>query len=392
MDPDAKMPLHHVARLLEIARWIVDSALDGTALPDLVAGVAERLVAAGLPFYRVGLAFRILHPLFSGISITWTEGRGATTTFNPAGDAPETPFGRSPFFYLLREQLLEHRWRLEGDTIGRFPIFAELAAAGVTDYVGLVIRFGTVPIDGPAAGIVSSWATRAPAGFDDHQVAALRWILRPLALAMRVSINDQIARTALETFHGSLVGNRILGGAIKRGAGESLRTVIWYSDLRNSTGLAESLPIEQFLGLLNLYCECTAGAILDGGGQVLEIIGDAVLGVFPVLDAIDDATACTQALTAARDAHRRLGALRAEAHPAADAVRFGIGLHLGEVIFGNVGTVGRLNFGLVGRAVNEAARTESMTKILGRPVLVTDAVARLARVPLDDLWALPLPG
>src|SRR5262249_20992987 len=150
------------------------------------------------------------------------------------------------------------------------------------------------------SGMASSWATSAPGGFSEDAISAIRWIVRPLALAMKGYVKDQIARNALRTFHGPLVGSRILEGAIKRGWGERLHTVIWYSGLRNSTALADSLPTESFLTVLNAYLECSAGAVLAEGGQVLEIIGDAVLGIFPVAEREEQA--CAQACRAAAEA------------------------------------------------------------------------------------------
>ncbi|MGB0057393.1 MAG: adenylate/guanylate cyclase domain-containing protein, partial [Methyloceanibacter sp.] len=202
----------------------------------------------------------------------------------------------------------------------------------------------------------------------------MRAVLTPLALVFRLAIKDQITKNALNTFHGPLVGGRILSGTIKRGDGERLAAALWYSDLRNSTGLADQLPVDAFLDLLNAYFDCAAGAVMEQGGQVLDIIGDAILAFFPAGE---------------RD---RLAALKREGGGKARAIEFGIGVHFGDVVFGNAGTPERLKFGVLGRAVNEVARTADMSKSLKRPVVVSDEVARRSELTLADLGLHELRG
>ena len=219
----------------------------------------------------------------------------------------------------------------------------------------------------------------------------MRAVLTPLALVFRLAIKDQITKAALNTFHGPLVGGRILAGSIKRGDGERLSAALWYSDLRNSTGLADQLPVDAFLDLLNAYFDCAAGAVMEQGGQVLDIIGDAILAFFPAGD--DGGTeACALALEAASSARDRLATLKREGSGKVRAIEFGIGVHFGDVVFGNAGTPERLKFGVLGRAVNEVARTADMAKSLKRPVVVSDEVARRAGITLADLGLHELRG
>ena len=173
----------------------------------------------------------------------------------------------------------------------------------------MIDAFGDAP---PEAhnGLGISWATRQAEGFSTADIATMRQVLAPLALALRVVIKDQITKNTLNTFHGPLIGERILSGTLKRGAGERLSAALWYSDLRNSTGLADTLSGDRFLDLLNTYFDCAAGAVMAQGGQVLDIIGDAILVFFPATDAGGEAEACARALDAAADAHARLAALR----------------------------------------------------------------------------------
>ena len=185
---------------------------------------------------------------------------------------------------------------------------------------------------------------------------------RLLRFVFRLAIKDQITKNALNTFHGPMVGGRILSGTIKRGDGERLDAALWYSDLRNSTGLADELPVDAFLELLNSYFDCAAGAVMEQGGQVLDIIGDAILAFFPTRDGDDASEACALALEAAAGARGRLATLRREGSARTGDIEFGIGVHFGDVVFGNAGTPERLKFGVLGRAVNEVARTADMSK------------------------------
>jgi adenylate cyclase len=394
MTEDARFPPSQ--SLFDAARWVVESGLEDRPIAQMLAGLADRLLDAGIPVGRIQIAFRLLHPLFDYLMATWTRETGAVVTVGATDDGANR-FELTPWYRMLRDKAPEFRRRIEPGGSQEFPIFEELAASGATDYFAQMTRFGVGEIGSPN-GMASSWTTSAPVGFSEAAIAALRWIVRPLALAMKGYVKDQIARNALHTFHGPLVGSRILDGAIKRGWGERLNTVIWYSDLRNSTGLADSLSTENFLALLNAYLDCSAGAVLAQGGQVLEIIGDAVLGIFPVAEQEEEA--CAQACRAAAEAHRRLALLKQSDPAVGQQLAFGLGLHLGEVIFGNVGTEERLAFGLVGGVVNEVARIESLTKSIGRPVLLTDPVAlglhgdaeRCARAGLTDCGLQPLRG
>jgi adenylate cyclase len=380
--------------LREVVAWIVESGLAEAPIAELVDGTVRRLVAAGVPVYRMRIAFRVLHPLFDGMGITWSEEAGAELSFNSLPDHEGSSFRTSPFYFMLANGVMEMRRRLDrGEDVDRFPILAELKQEGATDYFASLVGFGrAAPHPATHGGLASSWATRRPEGFGDDDVAAIRWLLRPLALALRVAIKDQITRTALDTFHGPLVGERILSGAIKRGSGERLSAALWYSDLRNSTALADALPVEAFLELLNAYFDCAAGAVVAQGGEVLDIIGDAILAIFPAGDGADGVEACAQALAAAAGARERLAAMRRDGAARAEAIEFGIGVHFGDVVFGNAGTAARLKFGVIGRAVNEVARTAATAKALARPVVVSDEVARRSALAFEDLGRHHLRG
>jgi adenylate cyclase len=374
----------------DIAAAIIASGISDQPVSNLVETAMRRLVAAGLPLARMQVGFRILHPLFDGMSIVWTEEKGVELEYFEQIDVDGSAFRLSPFYYMLTNDLTELRLRLDRDAIvDSFPLLAEFRGRGLTDYLAMTVAFGgAVMTPETHNGLGISWSTRAREGFNPAHITAMRQALAPLALALRVVIKDQITKNALNTFHGPLVGGRILAGTIKRGAGERLAAALWYSDLRNSTGLADSLSVEAFLDLLNVYFDCAAGAVMAEGGQVLDIIGDAILAFFPVGEA-GEAASCASALRAASGAHARLAALKAKGNPRAEQIAFGIGIHFGDVVFGNAGTAERLKFGVIGRSVNEVARTADMAKLLKRPVVVSDAAVRRVAGPHPEVRAQP---
>jgi adenylate cyclase len=179
------------------------------------------------------------------------------------------------------------------------------------------------------------------------------------------------AQNILETYLGGHAGEKVLAGHIRRGDGEDMHAVIWFCDLRDSTPLADSMRRDEFLRLLNEFFECVLGPVLERQGEILRFIGDAALAIFPV--AADEGDACRRALDAAREAIRRMEAANAARKR---PLRFGIALHLGDVLYGNIGTPTRLEFTVIGAAANEAARIESLCKVLDAPLLVSGPVAR----------------
>jgi len=377
----------------DIPASIIESGIADTPLTKLVEVAMHRLLAAGVPIDRMNVGFRILHPLFDGMSITWMSESGAEVNYAALVDQEGSDFRLSPFYYMLSEHEREWRLRLDHDpAVERFPLLMQLKAKGFTDYLALIVAFGGATLHPQSYdGVATSWSTRAPQGFSAADIAAMRGVIGPLALVFRLAIKDQITKNALNTFHGPLVGGRILSGTIKRGDGERLAAALWYSDLRNSTGLADQLPVDAFLDLLNAYFDCAAGAVMEQGGQVLDIIGDAILAFFPAGDN-GGAKACSLALDAAADARARLATLKREGSGKARTIEFGIGVHYGDVVFGNAGTPERLKFGVLGRAVNEVARTADMAKTLKRPVVVSDEVARRSSCVLADLGLHELRG
>jgi adenylate cyclase len=378
----------------DIPASIIESGIADVPLNHVVEVAMQRVLAAGVPLDRMNVGCRILHPLFDGMSITWTPEGGAEVSYQTLVDQDGSDFRVSPFYVMLTGGNTEWRLRLDREsTIERFPLLIQLKEKGFTDYLALVVAFGNEPLHPRSYdGLATSWSSRSPQGFSEDDVEIMRGVLTPLALVFRLAIKDQITKNTLNTFHGPMVGGRILSGTIKRGDGERLDAALWYSDLRNSTGLADELPVDAFLELLNSYFDCAAGAVMEHGGQVLDIIGDAILAFFPARNGDDASEACAQALEAAAGARGRLATLRREGSARTGDIEFGIGVHFGDVVFGNAGTPERLKFGVLGRAVNEVARTADMSKKLKRPVVVSHEVAKRSSLTLADLGLHELRG
>jgi adenylate cyclase len=257
----------------------------------------------------------------------------------------------------------------------------------MTDWVMVEVVFGS----GQRNAV--SLATRRPGGFSAHDIAETERILHPFALAMENFTNRELAQTLLETYLGRKTGTRVLQGQIRRGDGEGIDAVIWFSDLRDSTPLAQRLGEARFLGLLNDYFEATAGAVLEHGGEVLRFIGDASLAVFPISDTQPRRDMCAAAVEAARAARGRTASVNERRMSAGEeAFHCGIGLHLGHVLYGNIGTPERLEFSVIGAAANETARIEALCKRTGRDIVVSRAVADALGAEWPGLGRFELAG
>jgi adenylate cyclase len=370
-----------------VADWLMSQALGEADLHDIVGGCCDRLLAAGIPLWRGFVTFRILHPKFASVTIVWRrdERTGTVERIETLhGEAfSSDDWRQSPINHMLSTQIPFLRRRLRGEeTLLDFPVCEELREQGASDYVAWMVPFARDNEPGPHQdGVIGSWCTDRPTGFSDAEIRTLVRIQRRLVVSLKVQIKQQIARTVLATYLGMDAGRQVLDGQIRRGDGEMLHAVIWYSDMRDSTRLADSLSAEDFLETVNSYFECTAGAVLANGGEVLRFIGDAVLAIFPIRDG-DPRLACEAAMAAVRDAEARLATLNQErAGKDLEALDYGLALHVGDVMFGNIGVPERLEFSVIGPAANEVARLEDLTKTLGRRTLASAEFARC--VPRD---------
>jgi len=358
-----------------LADWLMECALDDVDIQRVIAECCDRLVAAGIPLWRVQMSFRTLHPLISAISVIWLAGE-VVSEGHPHGRSEQTEdWLRSPFHHMLKTRTKVLRRRLTGPEAALdFPVLVDRRDAGATDWLGYMVPFSANFQD----GIIASWTTDREGGFSDAEIRTLLRIQKRLAVAVKVGSKEQIAFNVLSAYLGPESGRRVLNGQIRRGDGETIRAVVWYSDMRDSTAIAGALPARRLLEVVNTYFECSAGAVIAAGGQVLQLIGDAVLAIFPIRGGVEaEAETCGRVLAAARDAMARLDAVHRDTDdPQLRTLAFGLGIHLGDLVYGNVGVPERVEFGVVGVTVNETARLQDLTKSLGADVIASEEVAR----------------
>ena len=365
-----------------VVDWLVEGAPPARLPQEVLLEFCHRVRARGISIYRAAVYVRTLHPNVLGRSFIWHEDKDAVEVGEAAYELLESDqFLKSPIRVVFVEQV-EVRRRLADPACPRdFPILDDLLKEGGTDFLALPLRF----VNGEVH--VATFASRRPGGFADAEAGALRGLAPALARIAEIYAHLRKAHNILDAYLGAHAGEKVLAGQIRRGDGEEIRAVIWFCDLRESTALADSMSRAEFLRLLNEFFECVLGPVLAARGEVLRFIGDAALAIFPV-DA-SPAEACERALAAAQAAMAALEKLNAGRQR---PLRFGIGLHLGDVLYGNVGTPSRIEFTVIGAAANEAARIEALSKDLGTALVVSEAVARHLSCPMRSLGGHRLRG
>jgi len=362
--------------------WLLNDAPLITSSKELTEEFARALRTVGMPLWRMSVIIRTLHPQVMAEALRWWAKRPDVDVLRvPYTDLQSPQFLNSPLVPIF-EGAGGIRRRLDiPDPVLDFGILEDLRAEGASDYVAMPMTF----LDGQINALTLT--SDRPGGFSTADLGHVYEILAPLGRLYELHNMRRTAVTLLDTYLGQHAGERVLTGSIKRGDGEHIEAVIWFCDLRDSTPLAQSMSQEEFLGALNQFFDCMAGAVLENGGQVLRFIGDAALAIFPVVDSDADAQACTQALAAALEADRRIGEVNEKRTSKGwKPLAYGLALHVGEVTYGNIGTqerlestdvgdsanyAARLEFTVVGDSANYAARLESFCKTLGRPALAS---------------------
>jgi adenylate cyclase len=372
--------------LQELTRWLIEGARSAPTPVDLLRQTCDRLVAGGVPLWRAGAFVRTPHPDVFGRSFVWREG-GEVQVNTADFDFPDSPqFINSPLAIVFHEER-EVRYRLDDPDSRRFPFFDDVRAEGATDYIALPVVF----TEGPAQA--SSWTTKAPGGFTDAQLDALRAIAAPFARLAEIFMLRRTAAVLLDTYVGNQAGERILAGQIRRGHAESMQAAIWLSDLRGFTALSDRLSPEVIVEILNQYFDCQVPAIRKHGGEILKFMGDGLLAVFPIAGENENTKeVCARVLEAAREARAGVDAMHYLSHEAVERFRFGVALHIGGVLFGNIGGSNRLDFTCIGPAVNLAARLEKITGRLHRTVVASAAFAEACACDWADLGEFPIAG
>jgi adenylate cyclase len=372
--------------LQKLADWLIDGARSKPAPADMMAEACDRLVQAGLPLWRVGIFVRTLHPEILGRNLVWHLG-GEVVVGTADFDIRETEGFRSSPLAIVFGEGREVRCRLEDPESRRFPFFDEMLAEGVTDYIALPLRF----LDGTINA--SSWSTKQPGGFRDDQLAALKAVVTPMTRIIEIINARRTASILLDTYVGNRAGERILGGQIRRGHSETMNAAIWLSDLRGFTALSDRLPAETVVDILNHYFDCQVASIRAHGGEVLKFMGDGLLAVFPIDEYVGDIhKVCSNALEAARESRAKVDALHYPVGEIVERFRFGVALHVGQILYGNIGGGNRLDFTCIGPAVNLAARLEKMAGKLHRTILASAEFVDVCPGAWADLGEFPLAG
>ena len=354
---------NEVSRIMldRVADWLTRAALRGDSLETIVKGFCDHLAATGMPLLRAHMSFSMLHPLYDALGFTWTRGKPMEVEgYRKGKDGASERFLTSPYYYLFAHDLEHLRRRIEPSIRSEFPIFDELKEMGATDYIAFRHAFDS----SEERGMIGSWTTDHPYGFSDDMIAELLRLQNHLAMASKMAVLSTLAENTLSTYLGAEAGRRVLNGKIKRGEGDTIRAALVIADMRGSTMLAERAGREVYIDTLNQFFDAIAAPFNRAGGQILSFLGDGFLALFPCERHREPSEiACRAALLAARQAVARMDALniKRRAH-GQDEIGFGIGLNVGNVMFGNVGLLDRLTFSVFGSAVNEADRLQELTK------------------------------
>jgi adenylate cyclase len=372
--------------LQKVTDWLIDGARSASSPTQIMAETCERLVQAGLPLWRVGVFVRTLHPDIFGHSFVWRP--GAEVVVNSADfDIQDSPEFRNSPLAILYDKGQEVRYRLDDPASKRFPFFDDMRAEGVTDYIALPLLF----IYGSTHA--SSWTTKQPGGFSDEQLNGLRLLVSPLARVIEIISLRRTASNLLDTYVGNRAGERILGGQIRRGHTDMMDAAIWLSDLRGFTALSDRLPAETVVDILNNYFDCQVAAIRAHGGEVLKFMGDGLLAVFPIDEYVGDVQqVCSRVLEAARESRASVDAMHYPIGEVVERFRFGVALHVGKILYGNIGGGNRLDFTCIGPAVNLAARLEKIAGRLNRTIVASEGFAGICAGGWADLGEFPIAG
>jgi adenylate cyclase len=376
----------NASELQRIIDWMVDGARSAATPDAMMKECCDRLVQAGIPLWRVGVFVRTLHPNIFGRSFTWRPG-AEVVVVTADFDARETQeFKRSPLAVLYQTEQ-EVRFRLDDPASRVFPVFDDMRAEGVTDYIAVPLRYveGTIH--------ASSWSTRQAGGFTDEELNALRKLVPALARYIEIVSLRRTATMLLDTYVGNRAGERIMGGQIRRGHSETMHAAVWLSDLRGFTALSDRLPAETVVDILNQYFDCQVDAIRAHGGEVLKYMGDGLLAVFPIDEYVgDDRQVCSRVLEAARQSRASVADMQYLIGDTVERFRFGVALHVGPVLYGNIGSANRLDFTCIGPAVNLAARLEKIASRLHRTVVASERFAGICSGGWSDLGEFPIAG
>jgi len=378
----------------DLSDWLLSRGIDGTAREELLSGYCDKLTEIGVPLYRLHVAQRALHPRFGGIAFEWLRGESGVSQQRFAHQTtPRREWLQSPLYEIIHSGKTELRERMpDPGHHSRYPLLNELRARGATDYFATGLTFEKPAEDAdfdPAytpEGMLASWTSDHPDGFSDSDLCLIRGTLPHLGLALKSTSNRRIARDLLGAYLGHDAGRRVLSGEIQRGSLQRIDAVIFYFDLSGFTSLAERIPVPDLITMLNAYLGVVVDTIHARGGHVLKFMGDGLLAMF---DQPEQAVAAGAALDTVADLTERIEALnRDRVAQALPVTGFTMALHAGEIFYGNIGSETRLDFTVIGPAVNLTARLSGMHRSLGQNVILSEAIRRAAPGGAYDLVSL----
>jgi adenylate cyclase len=360
---------------LQLMNWLVSQGLEGLPENDLIRGFCERCRAEGLDLSRAMVFIDTLHPIFEGRGFRWND---TTTNESDTFEYGSTEQGenaqnwrRSVFYHMLENGQQELALDLVEGAAQNFGMIDELAAKGHKHFVSYVHQFGEAGTMGQMDCFYSYWTTRRDDGFGEQGMAALRDLVPVLGLAIKSAAQADIAKTLGRVYLGRDASEQVLRGRIMRGVTERINAVLWFSDLRGSTAISEGMEPSEIIPFLNDYAQASIDAIHEAGGEVLKLIGDGVLGMFTHDNLAVAKRAALRAEYRFRHNMHKLNTRRAaDQRPVTTAH---VGLHVGEVFYGNIGSEDRLDFTVVGPSVNEVSRIASMCRSVERELLMSSA-------------------
>lgn len=377
---DAWPSRHH-----PILKWLVLETSQDRFLDNILVELCERLRGSGVSIARSTVHIRTFNPQWLGARLLWRKGlsKAEITTFE-YGIEEAQRYQNSPVQEIMNGCEFLRRSLCDGTEDTSYALYDELRDAGYTEYVAWPVRH---TLDRKH---IISFASDRPGGFTQAEIALLEDIVPAFALVSEIRVKNRLARTLLETYVGPHASEQILAGATTRGSGTTVRAAIMICDLRDFATISEHHPRDEVIDLLNRFFDAMCGPIERHGGEILKFMGDGFLAIFP----LDRDNACLRLIKAVNEAQAEIAKVNGENEArVVDALDYGIGIHLGDVMYGNIGSRTRLDFTVIGRAVNVAARLETLTKQLGRPVLMSsDFVAAIPSVPMDWLGLYELKG
>ncbi|MCA0930213.1 adenylate/guanylate cyclase domain-containing protein [Ruegeria profundi] len=383
-------PNARTVKSIDLSDWLVERGLEGASKEELLDGYCNKLLDLGVPLMRFHAAQSALHPVYGGTGFSWYQGQGGRTESFEYSDEPIEQWRQSPLYAILNEDIEVIRERLiDQNEASRFPLLNDLRQIGATDYYATGVNFDAPTHSEPKAakkavdGVLMSWTSNAPDGFADTDLDLINAALPHLGLALKSAASARVSKDLMRVYLGRDAGRRVLSGEIRRGSLQQIDAVMWNFDLEGFTSLSEDLPGNEIIDMLNDYLAVAVSVVHDNGGNILKFMGDGLMAMFDVGDIDEDAHAALKSVPVLQ---QRMEALNAQREAAGLPVAsFTLALHAGEILYGNIGSETRLDFTVIGPAVNQTARIAGMHRSLGQRILISDDVARAAQPCAQEL-------